>query len=207
MRRIQLRNRDVIAPFIGFMTLNVGLLLGLTFVAPLQWTRVVVEDNVDEFGRPVESYGTCGLTVSHDNNAYYFLIPIGLINFVGVLFAAYQTYKARNVSTEFSETVYLSISMISLMETALLGGPILLVVKDNPTANFFVLATLVSIACLSILLPMFVPKYLRRNTTSRGLRPVSVLASSRNATAALTSPSSGRISQLEQGRMAIVARH
>ncbi len=82
---------------------------------------------------------------------------------MGVVVTFYQSYIARKLPTEFSESYYLALSMGCLTETLTLGGPILFAATSSPTAFYLVLSLLVSTTSLAILLPIFVPKYLHRN--------------------------------------------
>jgi hypothetical protein len=61
-------------------------------------------------------------------------------------------------------------AMISLTETCIIGVPILFVVGDDPTSNFLMISSLVNIACLSILLPIFLPKFINRHFQDPGGR-------------------------------------
>ena len=155
MRRIEVQPSDVMGPFAVLMSINVAMLIGWTIVAPLEYVRVP-ENNVDIFGRDVESYGTCQ---SQKSNSLYFFIPMVVANFGGLSVATYQSYQGRNYATAISESRYLAMSMASLLESLLLGGPILLVLQDNPTGSYVMRSTLLCITCMTILLPVFVPKY------------------------------------------------
>ena len=165
MRRIEVQPSDVMGPFAVLMSINLAMLLCWTILAPLQYVRVQ-KMNVDKFGRNVESYAVCQ---SQTSNSLYFLIPILVANVVGLLLTSYQSYKGRNYATAISESRYLAMSALSLLESLLLGVPILLVLRDNPTAFFVVRCTILSIACMAILLPVLVPKYLYRNTRENDL--------------------------------------
>ena len=105
-----------------------------------------------------------------ESDTIYFLVPLLLVNFASLALAMYQSYKARNLPTEFSESSYLSMAMISLIETCMIGVPILFVVGDDPTSNFLMISSLVNIACLSILLPIFLPKFINRHFQDPGGR-------------------------------------
>jgi len=188
MRRIKVEAVDVIWPFVILMTVNIAMLLGWTFVSPHRYQRVENND-YDTFGRNASSYGRC----KSENNTYlFFLIPMVLIDFAGLLVATYQCYAARNFSTELSESSYLAISAASLLETLFLGGPILFVVLDNPTAFYLVGTAVLCVGCMTIILPVFVPKFLQGNEggrTSQSTRPSSYL-SARPSQAQTTRPSS-----------------
>ena len=127
----------------------------------MTWTRRWTA-SVDIFGRQVESYGSC-YGDQDDVAQYVFLVLILLVNTTALVVALYQSYKARNLPTDFNESYYVSISTFSLLESLMLGGPLLVLVHDNPTADFLIKSILIFIICSTILLFMFVPKYLQRN--------------------------------------------
>lgn len=163
-RRIEVKARDVMLPFIVLATSNISLLIMWSVAAPLRWTRVGLA-NFDSYGRSVESYGTCTSGDGKTQNAIETTAIVGIImvNLVALLVANYQCYKARNLPTDFNESFYITLSNASMLEALVLGGPILLVVKEDPASNFLVRAILVTIVCFTVLLPVFVPKYLQRN--------------------------------------------
>lgn len=185
MRRVVLRYRDVMMPFIVFMTLNIAFLAGWTALAPLVWTRVPLA-NFDVFGRSVESYATC--RSESPGQMFAFLGPMIAMNLSALIFAAYQAYKARNLPTQFSESKYMAMTMASLLECLLISAPLFALVADNPTADFLVTSIVISIVCLAILLPIFVPKYIRRRDAAgddsrafRGETRASILMSVRRS--------------------------
>jgi len=155
----------VLLPFVVLFMANFVVLLVWTLVAPLRWTRVEVA-NFDHFGRSVESYGTC---FSPDQNGSsrevssrnIFLIVLGLFNFLAVAFANYQCYLARQVPSDFNESYYIGLSMLSILEGFLIGIPILFLTIGKPIAGFVVGSVLIAFLCMAILLPTFAPKTLR----------------------------------------------
>jgi len=156
IRRIQVDAKDVMRPFAALITINVVMLLGLTFVAPYKYSRVEV-DNYDQFGRSVESYGKCK---SSSNLSYAFAIPMTFANTFGVVMAAWQCYRARNLPMDFTEHHYLGKSMAFLMETVFLGAPVVFALRGEPTADYIFVTIAVCFVCLSIHLPVFLPKFL-----------------------------------------------
>ncbi|CAB9502613.1 acid type B receptor subunit 2 [Seminavis robusta] len=158
MRRIRVDAKDVQMPFAILMTLNVTMLLCVTFAAPFRYHRVEV-DSYDRFGRSIESYGTC----RPDNNiAFLFVGIMFTANCMVVLVALYQAWKARNLPTEFSESYYLALSLASFTETLCLGGPIMLVVHSHPTSWYLMSTIIVCVGSMTILLPIMLPKYWNR---------------------------------------------
>lgn len=103
-------------------------------------------------------------------------VGILLVNIAALVVANYQCYKARNVPNDFNESFYIALANAAMLEAVLLGGPILLVVSEDPVANFLVRSILATIVCFTILLPVFVPKYVqsiirnRRRTAGQRVR-------------------------------------
>jgi hypothetical protein len=178
-------------PFLILMVLNVTVLAVWTAVAPLQRRRVS-ELSFDHFGRSVESYGTC-YGGSDDALQYIFAALILFVNVVAIVFLLYQSYQARNLPTEFNESLYVSMATVSLLESLLLAGPLLLLVHDSPSADFMIKSLLVTIAGLAILLPMFIPKCLQRNI--RAPRKQSQEGRNRRSSVARMSTAGDRFSQ------------
>ena len=70
MRRVKVKETDVILPFAILMTANIAVLLAWTIVDPLKWVRTEPDDQN-------QSHGFCQ---ADDQTAYKLLIPIGVIN-------------------------------------------------------------------------------------------------------------------------------
>jgi len=199
MKRGTVRAKHVIWPFILLTATNVSVLVVWSAEAPWKFARVPVTTNVDEFGRSVESYGSCrgvrpslvdGELVNGDTDkSLYFVITLFGMNFLLVLLSCYQSYLTRNMPSEFNELFYLSLTVSSFAETFLVVGPLLVFVEDIPTANYVVRCSLVVLVCLAILLPMFLSKIIIvrnsvKNSRKRGRRASSL----RNHFAAAAAP-------------------
>lgn len=160
-------------PFVILFVANFAVLLAWTLVAPLRWTRVEVA-NFDHFGRIVESYGTCFAPAGQDgrmlmlaSSSNAFMLALGLFNLVAVAFANYQCYLSRQVPSDFNESYYIGLSMLSILEGFLIGIPILFLAVGNPTANFIVASLLISFLYMTILVPTFIPKVFIKNNHTR----------------------------------------
>lgn len=153
-RRVRVKAIDAILPFVVLFTLNNITLAIWTTLNPLKWERVFL-DSTDEFDRPDTTYGTC----SHGKKSHlpYFLV-ISVLNFTMVILANIQAYRARKIATEFSESKYIGIIMASILQACCIGVPVVVVVMDQPSANYIVPVLLVFVICMSMLLLMFVPK-------------------------------------------------
>jgi hypothetical protein len=160
MRRTEIKAKDAMWMCGLLLAVNYVVLLAWTLVAPLQWTRVPME-NFDSFGRSVESYGTCWYTESSSQST--FLIVLFAINMLLVCFANYQSFLAKNIPSDFNESLYVALSMASILEATILGIPIIFTVIDSPSAAFVVASLFITILCLAILLPLFIAKYVARS--------------------------------------------
>lgn len=164
MRRVIVRPHDVALPFCVLMTINLIVLILWTINAPVMWERVPSK-NYDQFGRSVESVGFC--QTDSDNHGVVYLVLSVVVNMSVLIFTIYQAYLARNLPTEFSESSYIAVAMASLLEVLMLGMPLLFLGSEEPAASFFIRSVLVFLACLSILLPIFLPKFIQRNVNQR----------------------------------------
>eukprot|EP00797_Seminavis_robusta_P019969 Sro302_g112160.1 acid type B receptor subunit 1 (750) ;mRNA; r:14636-16885 len=151
LKQLAVSTKDVMAPLFILLPFNIAMLVGWTLVSPYQYTRIPIE-SYDEYGRNLASFGTCQCT---NNWVWLFASLMCFANGLGVLFVAVQCYKTRHVSLFFSETYYLALSLASLTETGLLGGPLIFLVMNQPSAFYLLSTALICIVCLSFLIPIF----------------------------------------------------
>jgi hypothetical protein len=157
-RRVTIRARDVLLPFAILTVLNMIIFVAWTVVAPLKWERII--EAADMFGQPIESRGTCFLSVNNRDVAELtFLCLLGAVNVTALLLTNYQSYRARALPSEFNEALFLAMTNLALFEGLVIGAPILFFVGDDPASSMLIRSLLVSIICLAVLVPMFVPKF------------------------------------------------
>jgi hypothetical protein len=150
------------------------ILVTWTIVAPLKWERIIKAE--DMFGQPLESRGTCFSSVYYrDRTETIFLCLLGAVNFMALLCSNYQSYRARALPSEFNETVYLAMTNFIILEGMVLGAPILSLVGSDPASFMLINSLLVSIICLAVLGPMFVPKF-NKAKDEKARRSVSYLS-------------------------------
>jgi gamma-aminobutyric acid type B receptor len=155
---VTIRPIDVLLPFAILTVLNLVILITWTITAPLRWERIMVEE--DMFGQPIASKGTCTLAVSNrESTEMTFLCLLVAVNVTALFLSNYQSYRARKLPSEFNETFYLAITNLVILEGMVLGAPILFIVEDDPASFIVIRSLLVSIICLAVLVPMFVPKF------------------------------------------------
>ena len=155
-RRVVVSTNDVLRPLVGLATLNVSILTAWNVAAPLRWTRVEL-NNYDEYGRSMESYGTCQSENQNLQRAFaWSLVGVDLI---ALLSANAVNFKARQISKDLHEGSFIALSLAILLEAILIGTPAMLVVEKNPSALFLIRSVLTCIVCGGILLPIFLPKW------------------------------------------------
>lgn len=152
-RRVRVTSTDVMKPMMVYLGINTVILSVMTALFPSKWT-IEVED-FDTFGRVLATVGRC---THADGERLYFIIALLCTNFGGLIFTLKEAYATRKLSTEFSESRYIAIAMMTIVVVAIVGGPVLVLANENPDASVFVLDTIIFVACLSILLWIFVPK-------------------------------------------------
>lgn len=122
-RKVSVRVRDVVFPFVGLVGLNVLVLLTWSLFDPLVWTREAADGHEDEFGPATVSAASCKSSNQATDLVLFTLL--GLINLCAILVANRECYKARGHSTRFNESHFVAMTMISLLELAILVLPIL----------------------------------------------------------------------------------
>mmetsp|Transcript_45324 Transcript_45324/g.66746 ORF Transcript_45324/g.66746 Transcript_45324/m.66746 type:complete len:866 (+) Transcript_45324:107-2704(+) len=156
-RKMKVRVKDVMKPFYVIFTLNVVFLTAWTLVDPFKWKRIHID--------LVNSYGTC----QGDGIAsVVFIVLILFVNGSALVLANIQSFKARGISDEFSEHRYVGLAMASMLQIFTVGLPLSFLVKKNPSARFFVFSCIIFVVAMSLLLFIFVPKMLYRETRKSG---------------------------------------
>jgi 7 transmembrane sweet-taste receptor of 3 GCPR len=160
LNRVKVDARAVVTPFAVLSIWNVAMLTGWTIVSPSQYVRIQI-DNYDTFGRSLESYGRC-----QSSNPWFwlFLSLIMVADMTLIVFAAVKCYNIRNRSAYFAETQALGWSMACMMETLILGAPILLALYDQPSAFYVASTALLSALCATLLAPMFLFRVIKRHS-------------------------------------------
>ena len=152
MRRAKIRGVNVIWPALA-MTASVTVLLVLMQTlegGPYIWERVYV---LDDFGTPIVSTAKCtagSLTVIFDA-----LLQVSQI--LLLLLAGWQFYRARNVSSEYSESKWFSYCVLCTLEILVIAIPLTYMTTTTETL-FFIDALKLLIISWSVLGFIFGPK-------------------------------------------------
>lgn len=160
LRRVKISPRDVALPFAVLFTLNVIFLLVWTLVDPMVWTRKGLCGKGD-----LTSYGHCSLGSKGTSTAMF--VCLVAVNICALLLANYEAYRARKVSTEYGESQYVAIAMLSILQILIVGVPLIFLLVEYPQASYFVKVGIIFIIGMSALLLMFVPKILSKRKANR----------------------------------------
>lgn len=158
-QRLQLSERDVLVPFLSLTAANVIILSCWTALDPLRFIRTA-SAGTDQWNRVVSSTGSCRSSDGHSGHAMPYLVALAVVNLTAVIFANIQAYRARNLRTEYSESRYIALIMVFLLQAYLTGLPVLALVYlyDMPRVNYIVITIMVLLTSMAILLLIFVPK-------------------------------------------------
>lgn len=127
MRNVVVKEKDVIMPFVVLLTISGSLLVAWSIVDPLVWVRT-------EPNELNESQGYCQ---SLGSSYIIFLALIVVVNFLALVLASVQAFRARDINADFSESFYIGMTIISLLQALVLGVPIMILVRHFYLAFFF----------------------------------------------------------------------
>ena len=162
LRRITVKEKDVIVPFAVLFCVNFLALMVWTLVDPLRWARKEVA------GQNNQSYGVCRASDGAVSTAM--ISVVGVVNISAFVVACYQAFRARWVSDEFSESKSLGVALFSWVQLLLIGVPVLFLIDDdNPSARYFITAGLTFAVCMSMLLLIYVPILIQQRKAEKRL--------------------------------------
>ena len=111
----------------------------------------------DNFGNPLSSYGLC-------TSEWYEVFVVLLFSYMFLLFCigVYTSYKVRNVDSDFQESYYITLSIVSQAQLYLFGIPIMLVFTPESSSGIFIMQfSLVFLNNALIVIVMVYPKWQR----------------------------------------------
>jgi hypothetical protein len=161
LQRIKVEPKDVLLPFFLLYGSNFIVLLVWTFSDPVHWVREPIDDPGTDLNLvETSTYGNC----DSEHYRIYLGIILGVNMMVSVIMLI-QAYECRKISTDYSESLWISGAMVCIVQVWIIGLPVLKLLDDNPKAVFVVEVVIVFVSCMSTLLLVFVPKirYLRQS--------------------------------------------
>jgi len=154
LKRIVVKEKDVILPFVTLMIVNVAVLMTWTFVAPLNYVRNFVP-GTDDYNRVLATYGVCA---AKTGSSVPFIAILVTVNILALLLATVQAYQARSIETEFSEATYILRALLIMLNALFIGGPVFIMSRADTKVFYIVGLILVSVTCIVTLLFVFYPK-------------------------------------------------
>jgi bacteriorhodopsin len=152
-RRVKVTVAQTLGPIAVLLTLNLIILSTMTALQPGKYEIYPVSSSIDTFGRPREFYGFC----NYDNQRWYFL-ALGILNGGVLIMSVYQSWNARKLSTEFSESKYIFITLTCCMVLIFVGAPVIILARDTPNAVVF-LGSAINFVCKFIRCEIHTDRY------------------------------------------------
>jgi hypothetical protein len=106
------------------LKVNVITLSIMTAIDPPTFERNDLINN-DQFGRPESTYGQCVW-----ENQIPYIVTLFVLNFLIASLSAYQSWKARKLSTEFA-------TLIITLTLFMVAVPIIIMSRSNPKTSVF----------------------------------------------------------------------
>lgn len=150
-RRVKLTVRGTVYPVALICGFNVMMLALMSANVPI--THEEFSRKPDRFGRDTEIYSRC---MFEDSLPY--IGTTAAVNLCVVCLAMYQAWRARDLSTEFAESMYIAGALFVTLSATILAVPLLLIVKENLDALIFIICALVFTLTTSIMCCIFIPK-------------------------------------------------
>ena len=145
---------DVASIMVAVIALQMIILVAWNITDPFMWQREVLSR--DRNGFPTRSIGTCS-----SNNALAFLVPLLAIDALMLLYALYLCFITRKVSAEYQEGMWITASILSIFQILILSVPIVVIVDNDNSANYFVKVTVIFLVSSTVTMITFFPKMYR----------------------------------------------
>jgi len=163
--KIEVKVKDVMVPFV--------VLLTSVLVVLIIWTT----NNA-----PIYSFEMNSCFTGTSSGHMPYMITIIILVTISVIGVVYQAYQCREIVTDFNESKYIGIIVLSLTQILVLGAPILLLTRHKPRMVYIISVIFIFTFCILMLLLIFVPKMFAlydksaiRRTVLYGFRSKSVI--------------------------------
>ncbi|KAL7535211.1 hypothetical protein ACHAXR_006348 [Thalassiosira sp. AJA248-18] len=150
--RVQVKPMDVMKVMVGVLGVEIIVLLVWQLVDPLVWVRTVTLKS--DLGYAVESVGTC-----QNGNASPYVTVLGVFNLGILMYSLWLCYATRTLPSEFNESKWITASVISIFQLMILGIPVMVIVRDNPSANYCVRVCVFFLMSMSTMFFIYAPKF------------------------------------------------
>ena len=153
-QRKKVEVKDVMAIMIVVVMVQVVILICWQLIDPLTWQRDLIAEDIN--GYPTQSVGSC-----QSDHVLRYLVPLVVLDFLLLAVALILCFKSRKLSSEFQEGTYIAASVVSMIQILILAVPILVIVENDTSAFYFVLAVVVFLISFTVQCLIFFPKIYR----------------------------------------------
>jgi hypothetical protein len=153
LRQVRFGLQRVLALVVLGVVVVLILLIAWNIAAPLKWVRTI--EFTDARGSPTYSSGYCAGTTAL---ATTFVVLILLAYLGSLVLTALLAYKVRDVPSDYQESKYVAMILISLVQIYVVAIPSTVAVYSVVIARFLLMTTIVFLTVMVILGLMFVPK-------------------------------------------------
>ena len=177
LQRRVVSRQAIFNAFMAFLAFNLIILITASVVDPMVWVRVPINGD-DDYS---DTIGYC------DNGG-----PVGLaltsllhiVNLIVLITLGVQAYRAREISSDFSEARGVALAIFSLLQLTIVASPVAELTKTTDTTANYVLQVLVyTMANVSFLVFIFGPLVQdeRKSKLNRGSSRLNIRTSSGSA--------------------------
>lgn len=161
MRRVTVTFLNILPIPILVVVVNSAILIAWTLISPLVYERSEEGVNVDEESGVI-TFVSAGSCVMENDSVSFWAFAGPIIGFHVTLLIVTNAllYSVREVSNRYQEQKYIGISSLLMFEILIVGVPVLVAVRDNPTARHIALTGIITLDSIGILCFTFVPKIL-----------------------------------------------
>ena len=130
MIRTTVTLKETVLKIVYILIIDITILTIWTIMDPLQWVwQVTIED---KYGQPLSSYEGC-----YCRHPLIWMGTLGLLHVSLLVMAIYMSYRARHISTRFSEAKYLKTAIFLNTVVYIISVPMIVITRE-PEATFFV---------------------------------------------------------------------
>jgi multiple sugar transport system substrate-binding protein len=150
---------DYFQALVPILVVNGSSLAVWTALYPLKWVRQPVEDGEIFSDGTVETYGSC-----RGENFEFFALAFFVFNLILCFVGTLQAFQCRFLVLEYNEMQWLPLSLLPFFEAWIVGGPVLVFLKEDPTTTFIVMTIVIGASSICGALAVFAPKdwYIRK---------------------------------------------
>ncbi|CAJ1964634.1 unnamed protein product [Cylindrotheca closterium] len=141
------------------MLVDIIIMICWGAINPLEYQRTDGTSSVDEITATVtiSSVGRC-VGSNPDSSPWYFAGPLLAFHVALMVSTNILLYKVKGISDRYQEGKYVGLASVLMFEILIVGIPVFIAVSDNSVAVFVVLTGFITLADISILCCIFVPK-------------------------------------------------